>query len=80
MAAGLVLGATGFQHANGKRTSRAPSLIASVGANALTAWYFIQINDRVQILASDTLLASIGAGLWLAVAGSIVSFVVVVAS
>ena len=75
---GVVVAATGFQHASGMRTRRRWPLVASVGANALTAWYFVQLNDRVQSVASDYASASIGTGLWLAVAGSVVSLFVVI--
>jgi hypothetical protein len=73
---GVLIAATGFQRANGTPIGRGLPLIASLAANGLTAWYFIQVNDRVQSAASDYAIASIGTGLWLAVAGSVVAFLV----
>jgi hypothetical protein len=42
----------------------------------LTAYYFWQVNERVNSVASEAAIASIGMGLWLAVAGCVVGLVV----
>lgn len=73
---GVLVAATGFQRASRKPMGRGLPLLASLAASGLTAYYFIQINDRVQGVSSDAGVASIGTGLWLAVAGSVVAVLV----
>jgi hypothetical protein len=73
---GVLVAATGYQRAGGTQGGRGLPLLASLGASGLTAYYFIQINDRVQTATTEYSIASIGMGLWLAVAGSIVAVVV----
>lgn len=75
---GALLVATGFQRSGGKRVGRALPIIAAICAGLLTAWYFTQINDRVNSVDSEFAIASIGIGLWLAVAASIVAFLVAI--
>lgn len=73
---GVLVAATGFQRASRKPMGRVLPLLASLAASGLTAYYFIQINDRVQGVSSDAGVAAIGTGLWLAVGGSVVAVLV----
>jgi hypothetical protein len=73
---GGLLVATGLQRAGGKDVSRVLPIVSSLGAGLLTAWYYSQVSDRVNTVDSDVAVASIGIGLWVAVGGSIVGFLV----
>ena len=73
---GAFVAATGFQRASQKPFGRGLPLVASLAASGLTAYYFVQINERVQGASTEFSIASIGTGLWLAVAGSVIAVVV----
>jgi hypothetical protein len=73
---GGLLAFTAIQRLNGTAVRRALPIVASLGAGLFTFYYYSQVNERVSSVNSDFGVASIGVGLWLAVAGSVVGFLV----
>jgi hypothetical protein len=67
---GAILAGVGIQRAGGSKIGRVVPTIASLAAAGLTVYYFVQINERVESVSSEFAVASIGTGLWLAVAAS----------
>jgi hypothetical protein len=68
---------TAIQRSAGKSVRKALPIVASLGSAALTWYYYTQVEERVvTVSASELGVASIGVGLWLAVAGSVVGFLV----
>lgn len=72
---GGVLVAIGYERSAGGRQGRAIVIIPGLMAFGLSLWYFVQVNDRVNSVASVG-VASIGTGMWLALAASVVALAV----
>jgi hypothetical protein len=53
----------------GRPKGRAPLLLGLVGLG-LSVYYYLQVDERVQSIDSEVGFASIGAGIWMALAGS----------
>lgn len=53
----------------GRPKGRAPFLLGLVGLG-LSVYYYLQVDERVQSIDSEIGFASIGAGIWMALAGS----------
>jgi len=69
--AGALLAYAGFQRAMGTAAAKsATPLVVSLIAAGATAYYYVQLDARVQEANAEFALASIGIGLWLAAGGS----------
>lgn len=68
-AVGVIAGFIGFRNL-GKPKGAAPVVVAVLGF-ALTIYYYIQIDGRIHDIGTDFAVASIGAGIWMAFAGSV---------
>ena len=68
---GAALLIAGWQRSTGQFRSRASVFVPALAAVGLTAWYFSQVNQRVTDVASEAAVASLGAGMWLALAAAV---------
>ena len=55
----------------GKSKGMAVVLLGLIGL-ALSGYYYLQVDGRVRDIGTDFAVASIGAGIWMAIAGAIV--------
>lgn len=67
-AVGVIAGLLGLRSL-GKAKGRVPVLVGLVGLG-LSIYYYVQIDERVRDIGTDIGFASIGAGIWMALAGS----------
>ena len=72
-AAGVIVGLIALRSLG--KPKRGWLVILGYAVVLLSGYYFVQINNRVSDVGSDLALASVGAGIWVALAGSVLILV-----